>query len=369
MSKRRNRGEGSVFQRKSDGMWVASVHYNYQHLRAYGKTKTEATSKLWELQARRRDVPVVKPKGSNTLSAFLEHWLTNVLPMKCKPTTIYHHRKMIGKHIPTALGGRGLAKVTPLDIDALLKQMLDSGAKNDVRRKVFNILHSTFANALKKGLVRQNPAAPVDKPRPAQQRMTALSSEQVGLLLKAGTEDGIHALLLLAVSTGMRQGEILGLRWEDVKLPAGVVEISKTLSTLDRSLGPTKTEGSRRLVHLSEATTAALRDHQKAQRNGKAVSSSDHFVFCNTIGRPIQSNNFMKRVFKPMLVRAKLPNIRFQDLRRTAATLLLASGTNIKIVQQMLGHSSAKTTMDIYQHVTPTMQKQAANDMDAILGL
>jgi integrase len=350
-------------------MWVASVHYNYQHLLAYGRTKTEATSKLWELQSRKGDVSTVKLKGCNTIAAFLQQWLTDVVEVNWRPTTAYSYRKMLKKHVHPVLGTRGLAKVKPAEIESLLANMQRSGRSSSVGRKVYNILHVAFAKADRWGIIRQNPASLIDRPPGAGPRMAVLSTEQVGALLKAGAEDGIHALLLLAVSTGMRQGEIFGLRWEDVKLPAGVIEISKTLSTKDRSLAPTKTEGSRRLIHLSVATIAALRAHQKAQRTGEAVSSAAHFVFCNTIGRPIQNNNFMKRIFKPLLVRAKLPNIRFHDLRHTAATLLLSNGTNIKIIQQMLGHTSAKTTLDVYAHTTPTMQKQAADDMDAILGL
>ncbi len=184
----------------------------------------------------------------------------------------------------------------------------------------------------------------------------------------------LEALYVLAVTTGMRQGEILGLRWRDVDVDQGMVQVRGSMQALKGvglHIAEPKTAGSRRHVMLSQRPIEALRRHRVAQaaerlRAGAGWEDND-LVFANEVGRPIAAGNLLRRSFEPLLKSAGLPRIRFHDLRHTSATLLLGQGVHPKIVSEMLGHSKITTTLDLYSHVTPTMQREAVRAFDAIL--
>jgi integrase len=178
---------------------------------------------------------------------------------------------------------------------------------------------------------------------------------------------------VLAVTTGLRQGELFGLRWKDVDLAAGRLSVSHTLTTPKggRRLGPPKRNRSRRSVKLTAGATKALTAHRERQLEERVKLAElwqDHgFVFTTQVGTPLNRHNFFRRCFKPLLEEAGLPrNVRFHDLRHTCATLLLSKNVNPKIVQELLGHANISQTMDTYSHVLPNMQDQAASAMDDV---
>ena len=172
----------------------------------------------------------------------------------------------------------------------------------------------------------------------------------------------MEALYILALTTGMREGELFGLRWVDVNLAAGALHLVKQL----------KTRSSRRQVLLVSVAVDALTRHLTGQREERHLLGSawdDHgLVFSNTVGRPLHPSNFLQRSFYPLLARAELPHIRFHDLRHSAATLLLGLGIHPKIVSEMLGHSQIGITLDLYSHVTATMQQEAVRAFDGLFG-
>ena len=190
--------------------------------------------------------------------------------------------------------------------------------------------------------------------------------------MRAASGDRFEALYVLALTTGMRQGEILALKWPEVDLDSGMIQVKATLHRTRAGfefLEP-KTARSRRQIALTGAAVAALRGHRAAQieeRLGCPYWDDPELVFASEVGTPIQSPNLLRRSFFPLLDRAGLPRIRFHDLRHTAATLLLGQGVHPKIVSEMLGHSNIAITLDLYSHVTPTMQKAAVEALDAVL--
>jgi integrase len=207
----------------------------------------------------------------------------------------------------------------------------------------------------------------VDKPRAPRRTMQALTPEQVSALIAAAETDRLGALYVLAVATGLRQGELLGLHWEDVDLDAATIAIRRQLSEDGGvlELVEPKSDKGRRRVELPEFAVSALhahRDRMLAEGLGAAP-----LVFCDSQGNPLRKSNLLRRSFKPFLERAELPEIRFHDLRHTAATLLLAQGVHPKIVQERLGHAQISLTLDTYSHVLPSMQKEAANKLDDLL--
>ncbi len=204
--------------------------------------------------------------------------------------------------------------------------------------------------------------------------MATLSADQVRALFLAAAGDRLEALYVLAITTGMRQGELLALRWSSVNLKAKRLAVTETLQ---RDGGhfrfeEPKTKASRRQVEVSELAIEALRQHRRRQVQERLAAGplwTDHdLVFANAVGNPINVSNLVPRSFNPLLAKAGIPRIRFHDLRHTAATLLLELGEHPKVVQEMLGHSQVGVTLDLYSHVTPTMHRQAADRFDRLLG-
>jgi len=214
----------------------------------------------------------------------------------------------------------------------------------------------------------------VDPPRMRYHEMATLTEEQARTFLDAAVGDRLEALYRLALTTGMRQGELLALKWRDIDLDGASLQVRATLQNTGgeyRIIEP-KTQSSRRRIALPVTAVEALRSHltrqsEERRRAGKAWEDND-LVFPNTVGRPLDGLNLMKYWFLPLLKRADLPRIRFHDLRHTAATLLLGQGINVKVISEMLGHADVSITLRVYAHVMPHMQQQAADAMDATFG-
>ena len=192
--------------------------------------------------------------------------------------------------------------------------------------------------------------------------MQTLDAVQAAVLLKAAETDRLWAMYVLAITTGMRQGELLALQWTSVNLDASHLSVRHTL--YKGKLCPPKTAKSRRQIELPAMAVDAIWRHKAAMLAEGHASSS--FVFCDTIGGPLRSQNVLRRSFFPILERAELPSIRFHDLRHTAATLMLSEGINAKVVSDTLGHATVGFTLDVYAHVLPSMGRDAANRMDRL---
>jgi integrase len=223
--------------------------------------------------------------------------------------------------------------------------------------------------------VARNVADLVDPPRPQRKEMAALTAEQVRAFLDVAANDRFFALYCLAVGTGMRQAEMLGLTWSAVDLDRGVLAVQQQLVRV-RGVGLTfsepKTSKARRSITLPAFAVEALKWHRKAQLAEHLAMGPKwtdlHLVFANEIGKPLERSNLVRRSFEPLLARAGLPRIRFHDLRHTAATLLLSQGTHPKVVQERLGHATIAMTLDVYSHVVPSMQRDAATQLDGLIG-
>jgi integrase len=222
-------------------------------------------------------------------------------------------------------------------------------------------------------MVARNVAVLVSPPRVPRYEISPLSPAQARALLEAATGERFDALYVLALTTGMRLGELLGLRWRAVDLDGGMLQVHYTLLRLTDGLQlrEPKTPQSRRRIALTATAIAALRQHRSRQaaqrlRLGSVWDDRD-LVFPNEIGQPIEQSNLLRRSFWPLLEKAGLPRMRFHDLRHTCATLLLRQGVHVKVVSELLGHSSIKITLDIYSHVLPDMQQQAVSAMDTLL--
>jgi integrase len=213
----------------------------------------------------------------------------------------------------------------------------------------------------------------VKPPRTPRTEMHALDRDEVRALLNAANDDPLEALFVLAVTSGMRLGELLGLQWNALDLPGGMAHVQRTLTRVGREwwLTEPKTRRSQRNVVLTETATRALHRHRVRQAEARIAAGpawADHgLVFTDDWGEPLFGAHVSERRLRPLLRAANLPIIRFHDLRHTAASLALLAGTNPKVVAEQLGHSSVQITLDRYSHVSPTMQAEAARRIDELL--
>ncbi len=374
MAKRGN-GEGTIYQRQ-DGRWAGVIHLGWvkgrERRRAfYGATRRQVQEQL-TAALRSRQLGLPSPSERRTTGAYLGEWLESVRPT-LRPRTWARYEQIVRVHAAPAIGRIPLARLRPEDLQKLYSALVAAGSAPATVLHVHAVLHRALRQAERWGAVGRNVATLVDRPRLVRHEMRTLSPEESRALLDAATADRVGALYVLALTSGMREGELLGLRWRDVDFDAGAVRVRHTLqrTRAGLTLSEPKTAHSRRQVVLTRTALAALRRHRIAQaeerlRLGAAWEDLD-LVFANEIGRPFEAANLVHRSFLPLLARAGLPRVRFHDLRHSAATLLLGRGVHPKIVAEQLGHATIAITLDLYSHVTPTMQREAAATMDGLL--
>ena len=376
MGKRGN-GEGSIWRRKSGGWSAQYTVYTSEGRKRrtlYGKTRQEVAAKLSKALAD-REGGLTFDAGTMTVGEYLTRWLSHSVRDTVSQKTYERYESIVRVHLSPALGRIKLKALTPDHVRGLYREKLDSGL---APRTVLHI-HRTLSKALKQaaddGLIPRNAAASVKPPQARREEMQPLSRDQVGMFLDTVKGDRMEALYVLAVTSGLRQGELLALKWEDVDLEGTnpTLEVRRSLSeTRGRRSFVTPKSGRGRHLRLSKRAAGALRAHRKRQleeRVRKAGLWEDHgLIFPSEVGTPMSGRN-LYRVFKIRVKRASLPQtLRFHDLRHTCATLLLRQGVNPKFVQELLGHADISLTLNTYSHVLPEMGDAAAGGMDAALG-
>jgi integrase len=256
-------------------------------------------------------------------------------------------------------------------VQALIKEKGASGLSRRSVQYIKIVLNIALNKAVRWDLVSKNAAAMVDVPRGGRPEVKPLSDDQARLFLTVVHGDRLEGLYITAMTSGLRQGELLGLRWEDVDLDGGLIHVRQQLQRIDgrQCLRDVKTEKSRRTVEIPPMTVAGLKLHRRHQLEERlAAGEGWHdwgLVFMTPIGTPLEPSGVLKR-FKRRLEEAGLPRQRFHDLRHLFACLLLLRNTHPKVVQEMLGHTQISTTMDIYSHVLPTMRRAAADSVESI---
>ncbi len=311
--------------------------------------------------------------GRMTLREFLDRWQEAAAPT-LRPATRRRYADLIRLHLLPVLGSHRLAKLTAADVQRLYSDRLTAGLSPTSVRHVHGVLHRALDQAVRWGLLARNVTDAVDPPRRATPEARVWDAQQVMTVLSASVGDNLEALWRLALLTGMRRGELLGLRWRDVDLDRGVLAVRRTLSRGANSrlvVGEPKTASGRRQIALPVSAVEVLRRHRVRQLElrlaaGPAYDDGD-LVFPNERGAALHPNSLNLR-FHQLIARAGVPPIRFHDLRHTCATLMLANGEHPKVVQERLGHADIAMTMNLYSHVTAGMQRTAADRLDALIG-
>jgi integrase len=310
------------------------------------------------------------------VNEYLDKWLELAARPRLRARTYDDYESYLNRYVRPLMGTRRLTSITPLDVQGIYTALSKRGLTARTIRYTHAILASAFKQAVRWQILHTNPAAMVELPKITRREMSVLSAEDCSLFLNAAKADRWYVIFSLAISTGMRPEEYLGLQWKDVDLVEGRVSIQRGLVWHRKGGGWTfeepKTSKSRRTIPLPSTVGRELASHRRLQlegriRLGPAYQDFD-LVFATEIGTPILTSNLTRRHFKPILKKAGLPmTIRLYDLRHTCATLLLQANTSPKVVAERLGHSTIVLTLDTYSHVLPTMQKDASDQLERML--
>jgi len=376
---------GSIRQR-TRGSWEITIDIGrdpatgkrLRHFETIKGTKKDAQRRLAELQVSVEQGSYAKPRRL-TLGEWLEDWLNNYVIANCSPRTADSYRSEIRNHISPSLGAIPLTQLRPEHIQSYYAKALSEGridGKGGLSARTVlyqhRILSEALSHAVRIGLLVRNVAKVVDPPRLKRRSMATLATEDVPKFLEASRESPYHALYCTALFTGMRLGELLGLRWCDVNLDMATLSVAQALFKrcgVCKMIEP-KSAHSRRSIALSPVLAILLRRHrtrQEAERIllGDPLRETD-LVFARPDGSPLDPGTVTK-TFSRVLARAGLPHIRFHDLRHTHATLMLKAGIHPKIVQERLGHGSIAVTLDTYSHVVSGLQEVAAQRFEGML--
>ena len=401
MSNRRPNGAGTIYPRK-DGRyegaaWVKTLDGQRTRIRVYGRTWEETNQALIKAVAEHQNGPGAAT-DKRTLAAYLEFWITQVAPHRVRANTLANYRQSIDMHIIPALGSKKLDKLSAKDIRSWLDriavqcrccaQRIDAKRAADKQRccalgnccrvlpaprrlqYYHGVLAVALAHAVREDLLPRNVAKQVQVPSGPPRRYEPLTLTEAHAFL-AETRRFLHGEVYeLALRTGMRRGEILGLRWTDIDFETNTLTIRRTVQ---RVIGqgklemPTKTKSSDRRIPLSPPCIKVLKEHvafQRAQREraGKNWTETD-YVFTSSVGTPLEPQHITQNM-KTLCERAGIRRIRFHDLRHSCATLLIESGVPLITVKELLGHSNIMITANTYTHTRLPHQADALRLLD-----
>lgn len=375
--KRRGDKEGAIYE-TSDGRWRSALTVGYVNGKRTrkvfsGKTRAEVRGKLKDAQKRVDDGLPPTPE-KQTVSAFLKVWLDNVTKQNTRPKTQRFYSDIVNKHLAPGIGDTPLGALSPQHVQTLINQKSRDGLSPATCKHIRDTLRAALNVAIKWGLIAKNAAAVVEPPRKKENPVRSLTIDEASAFLGLVSGHRWEALFTVALAVGLRQAEALGLQWADVDLTLGTINVRHQLQRVEGELVlvELKTARSRRQIALPGVALAALRRHHhqqetlKLQQIAKSQWLESGFVFTTNVGTPIERRNLLKAFYE--IVRAsEIPHFRFHDLRHSAATLLLCQGVHPRAVMDLLGHSDFATTMNLYSHVLPEVQRDVATKMDGIL--
>lgn len=385
MPKRRGNGEGSIY-RRPDGTWVGQISIGYDPATGklkrksfYGKTRKEVADKIAQALQQMKNGTFVEPTQT-AFGEWLDKWLTSYKKSQLKPSTYESYEMLINVHIKPALGKVPLTKLQAHMLQSFYNEKLEKGradGKGGLSTRMVRYLHAIIRQALqqavKEGLLARNVADATSPPTVKNKQMRPLTEDELLGFFEAAQKDRLFPAYVLAATTGLRRGELLGLCWDCVDLEHGIITVKRQLLALKDGLTleeTTKSKSGRRSVVLTDDAIRELKAWRKRQAQEKLLLGEAYqdngLVFCKEDGTPLDPREFTKR-FQRLLEKAGLPKVRLHDLRHTHASLLLARGVHPKVVQERLGHSSITITLDLYSHLVPGLQEAAAATLNGLL--
>ena len=367
--------------RKRGATWTAYYFTDdgtrRQHSKGGFRTKAEAQAYLTEVLGRIQRREFVEPHKLTLAEYLSERWLP-AQEINLRSTTYASYESIIRLHIIPHLGNVAVQDITPDHLDRLYANLLKSGRRNGPAgqglsvksvRHVHTVLQRALRDAVRKRLIANNPAPDSDPPKLRQapdKDIKTWTSEEVAQFLDGMKNHPLSAAFHLAATTGMRRGEVLGVRWSDINFDTSEVSIRQTVLNVRYgiTIGTPKTANSRRTIPLDPTTLDRLAEHRRDQDEVKGIMGDDYIdqdlVFTRPDGSPVHPD-FMSQTFERSVKRLGLPRIRFHDLRHTYATMSLAASIQSKVVSGRLGHSNMNFTLDVYTHRVEALEREAAN--------
>lgn len=380
MSSRRGKGEGGIYQRESDGKWCATIDLGFVNGKRrrkviYGTTRKEVAEKLRGLQHdQARGVPLVVER--QTVEEFLNRWLETIVRPHRRPKTAASYDEVVQRYLIPRLGRYQLSRLSPEHVQAAVNNLQARGRRNGgplgARTVEYaqSVLQRALNQALRWGLITRNVAILVETPRVERKEMAVLSHEQGQRLLTVVAGHRYEALYHVALLLGLRKGEILGLRWQDIDFAAHTLRVVQSIQRVGGKvvIAQPKTSSSVRVLPMPNKVERVLAMHaeRQAEERGQREDWEDYgLVFPSERGTPLEARSLVRH-FKAALEQADLPEIRFHDLRHSCATMLIAQGVHPRIVMEILGHSQIGLTMNTYGHVLPETRRAASRAMDSL---
>ena len=379
MPKRRANGEGNIRKRK-DGRWEGryTVGHDPETGKAIiknvlGKTQAEVKEKLKKAIEENVGIDYGKAK-TYTVGGWLEVWMENYAKIKLRPSTYKTSQGFLKNHVRPQIGSIPLADLTSLDLQRFYKHLLDGGRVDRIEakkkpkglapktvRNIHQMIGSAYNLAMEQNLVSKNPTQGCALPKVEHKEMKTLTADQLSAFFQEAKDSGVYELYYLDLATGLRRGELLGLKWTDVDFQHGALKIQRAISRQNGKVveAPLKTKNAYRTLPLSADAIDVL-----AQQRRKTGNSE--WVFPSPTGGPMSPDSVLHMLHR-VLKRAGLPKVRFHDLRHTFATLALKSGVDVKTLSGALGHYSARFTLNTYTHVTAQMKQDAADAIGGVI--
>ena len=379
MAKKRANGEGNI-RKRSDGRWEGRYTAGHDPVtgkritkNVLGKTQAEVREKLRRTIEETRGLDVARA-GEYTVGQWLEVWFNDYAMLKVRPSSHQTYRGYLDHHIKPYIGNIPLTKLSSLDLQRLYKKLLSDGRVDRIEskkqpkglsaktvRNIHQIISSALKLAVEQKLIACNPAEGCALPKAERKEMQTLPVGQLTSFLREAKDSGVFALYYIDLTTGLRRGELLGLKWSDIDLEKGDLRVQRQIGRIDGKIieMPLKTKNAYRTLPLSADAIDVLMQQRRKTGNSE-------WVFPSPTGGPMSPDSVLHMLHR-VLKRAGLPKVRFHDLRHTFATLALQNGVDIKTVSGMLGHFSAGFTLDTYAHVTTSAKREAAKTMGNIL--
>jgi len=370
LARKRANNEGSLYKLPS-GNWCAQISLDGKRISKTFHTQKEGQEWIRKMRGL-VDEGLTYNNTRLTVNEFMDSWITTIKTIRRKSTWT-HYESLTHRYIKPALGNNKLLNLRSEQVQFFYNDLQESDVSIHTIDKIHTAFHAALEHALRLGMINRNPAHFVRPPKIPPKEMAILTDSQASAFLVTLQGHRWEALFHLAIVTGAREMELLGLKWTDVDWVRKVIKIERQLERADGNgvqFSPPKTKNGRRSINLGKRSMEILRIHyEKHQQLRKEASEnwSEHgLIFTTNNGTPIHPRNLL-RDFRILLKNAGLPQIRFHDLRHTAATLMLNNGIPIIVVSRRLGHAKASITLDVYGHLIPSMQAEAAELMDELI--
>jgi integrase len=375
LARKRNAGEGSIFQR-SDGRWCGQLDLGWQNGRrvrkyVYGATAREVQEALLKARSdHAAGLPVVVER--QTVGQYVKRWLDDAVKPSVRPLTHEQYCQHAKLYILPLLGHHQLAKLAPEHIHAFIKRKLGDGLSPRTVQLSVVILRKALGQAVKEGLLSRNVARLVDAPRWKRPEVKPWAPDEASQFLNAIKNERLEAAYHVAISLGLRRGEILGLRWSDIDLEAKTLTVVRAVARVGGKLQfvEPKSRQSRRTIPLHDGIVGLLRKHRRRQLETRLAAGSrwhdTGLIFTSGIGTPLEPRA-LNEDFDRVIAKAGLRYVRLHDLRHACASFLLAQGVHPRVVMELLGHSQISLTMETYSHVIPEAMREAVARVGALL--